>query len=123
MSEEETKITDGEKWRLQAIFEEFYEKVSFPKRHLNLVRKNTKEEIHIVFDKFKDTLNRKSEKRASELKTEIDELEKDVNEKITELEKKIAKINFWISSVKWFFGILLSGLCVFGFTLLGKKLG
>tara|TARA_R110002126_G_scaffold287101_1_gene439552 strand:+ start:178 stop:546 length:369 start_codon:yes stop_codon:yes gene_type:complete len=120
---EPKKISDGEKWQLLELFKEFFNEISLSKNHLVSIEKNIQEEIHVIFDKFKVTLSIKSSKRKEEIDTQIDDLEIEVKKRIRKLEHDVLPMKFWINSVKWFFGIVFTSLCVFIFTYLGKVLG
>lgn len=120
--ENDTQISDGQKWKLRELFTEFFNSISLSKIHLESIEHNTREEIHIIFDKFKSSINKRHDAREDELEKKIEQLENEVNQRIKELEKELQPIKFWVNSVKWFFGIVLVALLTGLVGVVSKKL-
>ena len=115
------EITDGEKWQLRELFKSFFSEVSLSKNHLQVIENNYSEDLREKFNEFRKSITKKNGQELDAIKADLQNLETKVMERVGSLTDDLKPIKFWISSVKWFFVLILTSFFMGFFTWVFTK--
>jgi len=121
--EDETKISNNEKWQISELIDTWWQKTSLRKSHLETIEKSYRDDIRLILNEWTDSSDKKHVEKEDELEKTINRLDATYENRFDAMEKELIPIKSFVNFQRWLSRTIIAGVIVGGIAYLFKRFG